>query len=288
MPTLEELLKLIKTFSTTSEPTLHLVIPTIIRIERLAEALGDHDLSAVRHFGIKLKDEWSERFDAEWRNFSYFRIAAALHPHTALLHPHAVEEFNQVMDIVQDSPLVTEEERVVPAAAAPPGANPFAAAAAAAGQAAPRSPFRAEVAAYSAALSKLVDADTAAKVDFATWWRNLQRSTTPPMSILPRIVRDVMAMPASSIDSESMFSAAGAVITKHRASLSPATAQAQILLSSWLRRDPDVVARVPSLAAPTADVSWLEDEAPADGDDVGDVEAAEPAHGGAGWAPDEA
>ena len=142
--------------------------------------------------------------------------------------------------------------------------------------------------AYTSAMAKLADPVAAAMVDLGAWWRDLQRSTAPPISILPRIMRHVMAISASSIDCESMFSATEAVITKHRSRLLPDTAQAQILLSSWLRRDPDVIKHVPALAAPMEDVSCLEDGGmPANDDDSG-VEAAEPAHGGAGRGPDEA
>ena len=65
------------------------------------------------------------------------------------------------------------------------------------------------------------------------WWA-LQKDEFP---ILRAIARDWMAVPASSVPCEQMFSIAGNTITKNRNCLAPETAEALLCLNSWWRYD---------------------------------------------------
>jgi hypothetical protein len=49
------------------------------------------------------------------------------------------------------------------------------------------------------------------------------------------MARDILAVPMSSVASESAFSAGGRVIEPHRASLSPKTVQMLLCGSDWVR-----------------------------------------------------
>ncbi|RZC75552.1 hypothetical protein C5167_051029 [Papaver somniferum] len=66
--------------------------------------------------------------------------------------------------------------------------------------------------------------------DILSWWK-LSAAKYP---ILSKIARDVLAVPVTSVASESMFSDGGRVLTTHRASLSPELVQALLCLSDWL------------------------------------------------------
>ncbi|RZC57196.1 hypothetical protein C5167_004500 [Papaver somniferum] len=66
--------------------------------------------------------------------------------------------------------------------------------------------------------------------DILSWWK-LSAAKYP---ILSKIARDVLAVPVTSVASESMFSDGGRVLTTHRALLSPELVQALLCLSDWL------------------------------------------------------
>ncbi|XP_026459707.1 zinc finger BED domain-containing protein RICESLEEPER 2-like [Papaver somniferum] len=66
--------------------------------------------------------------------------------------------------------------------------------------------------------------------DILVWWK--MNSCKYPT--LANIARDVLAMPVTSVASESMFSDGGTVLTTHRTSLSPDLVQAFLCLSDWL------------------------------------------------------
>lgn len=65
-----------------------------------------------------------------------------------------------------------------------------------------------------------------------SWWKKIG---APKYPILARIARDVLAVPVSTISSESCFSTSGRIISPHRCSLSPRSVQALICTQSWLR-----------------------------------------------------
>ena len=54
--------------------------------------------------------------------------------------------------------------------------------------------------------------------------------------ILARIARDVLAIPISTVASESVFSTGGRILDDFRSSLTPFMVQALICTQDWLRR----------------------------------------------------
>uniref|UniRef100_A0ACD5WHP5 Uncharacterized protein n=1 Tax=Avena sativa TaxID=4498 RepID=A0ACD5WHP5_AVESA len=67
--------------------------------------------------------------------------------------------------------------------------------------------------------------------DILNWWRvNSSRYPT-----LGRIARDVLAIPASTVASESAFSTCGRVITDHRSILAPETVEALMCFGDWIK-----------------------------------------------------
>ena len=65
--------------------------------------------------------------------------------------------------------------------------------------------------------------------------------------IIPRAARTILAVPPESVDSERLFSLAGLILNRFRTRLAPETAEAQILLSYWLRKDAAIANLVPEL-----------------------------------------
>ncbi|GKA08394.1 zinc finger BED domain-containing protein RICESLEEPER 2-like protein [Tanacetum coccineum] len=72
------------------------------------------------------------------------------------------------------------------------------------------------------------------KFDVLGWWK--QNSEKFP--ILSQVARHVLAMPISTVASESAFSTGGRVIDKFRSSLTPKTAEALLCTQDWLRSTP--------------------------------------------------
>lgn len=60
------------------------------------------------------------------------------------------------------------------------------------------------------------------RFDILSWWKN----HAPKYPVLAKIARDLLAVPVTSVASESMFSAGGRVLTTHRSSLAPDCVQA--------------------------------------------------------------
>ncbi|XP_074573505.1 zinc finger BED domain-containing protein RICESLEEPER 1-like [Curcuma longa] len=71
----------------------------------------------------------------------------------------------------------------------------------------------------------------AASFDILQWWKN--HSVIYP--VLSQLARDVLAIPVSSVASESAFSTSGRVIDTFRSSLSPEMVEALICCQNWLR-----------------------------------------------------
>ncbi|KAF7822187.1 zinc finger BED domain-containing protein RICESLEEPER 2-like [Senna tora] len=63
------------------------------------------------------------------------------------------------------------------------------------------------------------------------WWK----SKTVKYPILSRIARDVLAIPISTVSSESAFSTGGRVLDPFRSSLNPTTVESLICAQNWLR-----------------------------------------------------
>ena len=66
--------------------------------------------------------------------------------------------------------------------------------------------------------------------DILSWWK-LNAGKYPTLA---KMARDLLAVPVTSVASESMFSAGGRVLTTHRASLDPEAVEALLCVSDWL------------------------------------------------------
>ncbi|KAL0303353.1 UNVERIFIED_CONTAM: putative AC transposase [Sesamum radiatum] len=83
-------------------------------------------------------------------------------------------------------------------------------------------------------LNEGIETDESPSFSITEWWK----LHTPRFSILARLARNVLAMPISTVASESAFSNGGHIINDFRASLTPKMAQALIYCQDWLRRAP--------------------------------------------------
>ena len=72
--------------------------------------------------------------------------------------------------------------------------------------------------------------------DILNWWK--VNSTRFP--VLSQIARDVLAIPITTVPSESVFSTGGRILDPFRSSLAPNTAKGLICVQNWLRDDPIV------------------------------------------------
>lgn len=72
------------------------------------------------------------------------------------------------------------------------------------------------------------------RFDLLGWWK----ANSVKFPILSQIARHVLAMPISTVASESAFSTGGRVIDKYRSSLNPDTAEALICTQDWIRSSP--------------------------------------------------
>ena len=70
--------------------------------------------------------------------------------------------------------------------------------------------------------------------DILNWWK--VNSTKYP--ILAQVIRDVLAMPVSTVASESDFSTRGRVLNCYRSSLTPKTVEALVSARNWCRSAP--------------------------------------------------
>ena len=69
------------------------------------------------------------------------------------------------------------------------------------------------------------------EVDILDWWKN--NSSKYP--VLSKMARDILAIPASTVPSESAFSTGGRVISDYRSSLSCSTVEMLICLQDWFK-----------------------------------------------------
>lgn len=70
--------------------------------------------------------------------------------------------------------------------------------------------------------------------DILNWWK-VNSSKYP---ILGLIAKDVLAMPVSTVASESAFSTGGRILNNYRSSLTPKTVEALICAQDWFRSSP--------------------------------------------------
>jgi len=70
------------------------------------------------------------------------------------------------------------------------------------------------------------------KFDILAWWKG-QSSRFP---ILSTLARDVLAIPISTVASESAFSTGGRILDDFRSSITPFMIEALVCTQNWLRR----------------------------------------------------
>lgn len=67
--------------------------------------------------------------------------------------------------------------------------------------------------------------------DILLWWR----VKSEKYKVLPTMARDILAIPVSTVSSESAFSTSGRVLDQFRSSLGPKTVEALVCAQDWLR-----------------------------------------------------
>ena len=75
------------------------------------------------------------------------------------------------------------------------------------------------------------------KIDILGWWK--ENSSRFP--ILANMARDILAIPITTVASESAFSTSGRILDDFRTSLTPFMVQALVCTQDWLRRSTDPV-----------------------------------------------
>ncbi|KAG8493064.1 hypothetical protein CXB51_010386 [Gossypium anomalum] len=68
--------------------------------------------------------------------------------------------------------------------------------------------------------------------DILLWWK----VNSPRFPTLSKMARDVLAMPVSTVASESAFSTGGRVLDQYRSSLTPKIVQALVCTQDWIRK----------------------------------------------------
>jgi hypothetical protein len=74
--------------------------------------------------------------------------------------------------------------------------------------------------------------DTEKKIDVLIWWKdNAHR-----LPVLAHMAQDILAIPISTVASESVFSTSGRILDDFRTSLTPFMLEALVCTQDWLRR----------------------------------------------------
>lgn len=73
--------------------------------------------------------------------------------------------------------------------------------------------------------------DTEMKIDLLVWWKASEQR----FPVLSRLARDVLAIPISTVASESAFSTSGRILDDFRSSLTPFMLEALVCTQDWLR-----------------------------------------------------
>ena len=71
------------------------------------------------------------------------------------------------------------------------------------------------------------------ELDIIHWWQY----AGVKYPTLRRIARDIMAIPVTTVASESVFSTGGRVISPHRSRLAPKTVEGLMCMQAWSRAD---------------------------------------------------
>lgn len=75
--------------------------------------------------------------------------------------------------------------------------------------------------------------DDSETFDILSWWK----VNTPRFRILSLVARDIMAIPISTVASESVFSTSGRVLDAFRSSLTPPVVESLICTQDWFREN---------------------------------------------------
>ncbi|KAG6387141.1 hypothetical protein SASPL_152326 [Salvia splendens] len=67
--------------------------------------------------------------------------------------------------------------------------------------------------------------------DILEWWKKYSVA----FPIMPKMARDILAIPISSVASEAAFSMGGCVLSPFRSSLTPRVVEALLCVEDWLR-----------------------------------------------------
>ncbi|KAH9705023.1 BED-type domain-containing protein [Citrus sinensis] len=85
--------------------------------------------------------------------------------------------------------------------------------------------------------------------DILSWWKNNQGK----YPILPKIARDFLAIPVSTVASESIFSTGGRHLSPHRSRLQPSTVEALVCTQNWFWLDHNLKDGIPEEAILSAE-----------------------------------
>jgi len=291
MKLLGDVHKMVLVLSTRTAPTGHLVLQFIEKFTTQSSELAENHTTTVggREFGAQFNEAWTARFGDTWTSNLIWRAARLLHPNTVFSTKKG--ELDAVAALLKETHLVKDAAKLVPevvddgkspghgsavpnmrSTRAGDDGNPFAAGGA------PQSAWDTEINTYK---SRLASSDRARTQDLtvAAFWAPLKHVVPN----LAAVARSVLAVPASTIDVESLFSTAGNIITPHRSRLAPRLAEKLILLNCWLRNDEWVRTHVPELNEAHAEaLDWVEGMVEEEADHSGAAET--PAAGGAGGA----
>lgn len=86
--------------------------------------------------------------------------------------------------------------------------------------------------------------------DILSWWK----ANSARFSVLSKLARDILAIPISTVASESAFSTSGRILDDFRSSLTPMTLQALICTQDWLHH------KCINIEADLAELTKLEEE----------------------------
>ncbi|XP_040959001.1 zinc finger BED domain-containing protein DAYSLEEPER-like [Gossypium hirsutum] len=81
------------------------------------------------------------------------------------------------------------------------------------------------------------EVNNSSSFDLLLWWK----MNSPRFPILTQMARDVIAIPISTVVSESTFSTGGRVLDSFRSSLTPLMVEALVYIQDWLRKSNDAI-----------------------------------------------
>ena len=246
-------------FSARKYPTIHTFLPEVCTIHNeLVQKLGDFDFVSARMAKVMM-----EKFDKYWKNYNQmFEIAILLDPSSKIvclewvfkilyetveyrntrmiearnLFKKLYEEYRVRFGAKESDQIVNKNDATSRQFKRKAGDDEH-------GKA--RSLFlkyRNEISNKAVVeekteLDRYFDDKSAEEddmIDILQWWK--LNSTKYP--ILSHMARDILAIPVSTVASESAFSTGGRVLDPHRTSLKPDTVEALVCAQDWFSHDP--------------------------------------------------